>query len=60
MKQLLILALSFVCFSSFAQQGRMQEKLEKVNNLKKWRQQELTQYGMTMHGIRENGDFKWL
>jgi Spy/CpxP family protein refolding chaperone len=34
MKQLLILALSFVCFSSFAQQGRMQEKLEKVNNLK--------------------------
>ncbi len=40
--------------------ARKLQKREKVNNLKKWREQELAQYGMTMHGIRENGEFKWL
>ncbi|MEY4282162.1 MAG: hypothetical protein RLZ39_1574 [Bacteroidota bacterium] len=34
MKKLLILALSICSLATFAQQGRMQEKLEKVNNLK--------------------------
>ena len=34
MKKLLILALSICSLAAFAQQGRMQEKLEKVNNLK--------------------------
>jgi GT2 family glycosyltransferase len=40
--------------------ARKLQKREKVNNLKKWREQELAQYGMTMHGIRENREFKWL
>jgi GT2 family glycosyltransferase len=40
--------------------ARKLQKREKVNNLKNWHQQELAEYGMTMHGIRENGDFKWL
>ncbi len=40
--------------------ARKLQKREKVRNLKSWRAQELAQYGMTMHGIRENGDFKWL
>jgi hypothetical protein len=30
-----------------------------VKNLKYWRTQELDQYGMTLHGVRENGGFKW-
>ena len=34
MKKLLFLAISICSLSAFAQQGRMQEKLEKVNNLK--------------------------
>jgi GT2 family glycosyltransferase len=40
--------------------ARKLQKREKVRNLKSWKAQELAQYGMTMHGIRENGDFKWL
>ena len=39
--------------------ARKLQKREKVSNLKTWRQQELAQYGMTMHGVRENGEFKW-
>ena len=39
--------------------ARKLQKREKVNNLKNWRKEELTQYGMTMHGVRENGEFKW-
>ncbi len=40
--------------------ARKLQKREKIKNLKSWRSQELAQYGMTMHGVRENGDFKWL
>lgn len=39
--------------------ARKLQKREKVNKLKSWRQQELAQYGMTLHGVRENGEFKW-
>ena len=39
--------------------ARKLQKREKVNNLKNWRKEELAQYGMTMHGVRENGEFKW-
>ena len=34
MKKMIFLALSICSLAAFAQQGRMQEKLEKVNNLK--------------------------
>lgn len=39
--------------------ARKLQKREKVNNLRIWRQQELAQYGMTLHGVRENGEFRW-
>ncbi len=39
--------------------ARKLQKREKVNNLRKWREQEIAQYGMTMHGVRENSEFKW-
>lgn len=39
--------------------ARKLQKREKVNNLKNWRKEELAQYGMTMHGVRENGEFRW-
>ncbi|MEP7154205.1 MAG: glycosyltransferase [Betaproteobacteria bacterium] len=44
-------------------QGWLERKLQKrqkVANLKAWRNSELDKYGMTLHGIRENGQFKWL
>ncbi len=40
--------------------ARKLQKREKIKNLKSWRSKELAQYGMTMHGVRENGGFKWL
>ena len=39
---------------------RKLEKRKKVANLKSWRAQELTAFGMTLHGVREDGKFKWL
>ena len=40
--------------------ARKLQKRQKVANLKAWRDDELGKYGMTLHGIRENGQFKWL
>ena len=39
---------------------RKLEKRKKIANLKSWRAQELTVFGMTLHGVREDGKFKWL
>jgi hypothetical protein len=39
---------------------RKLEKRNKVKSLKNWRMQELEKYDMTLHGIRENNQFKWL
>jgi N-acetylglucosaminyl-diphospho-decaprenol L-rhamnosyltransferase len=39
--------------------SRKLQKIIKVKNLRLWKSHELEKYGMTMHGIRENGEFKW-
>lgn len=39
---------------------RKLKKLQRLKQEKKWKQQELEQYGMTMHGLREKGDFIWV
>ncbi len=39
---------------------RKLQKRQQAAELKAWRTQELDQFGMTVHGIRENGNFKWL
>jgi GT2 family glycosyltransferase len=44
------------------QQSWLERKLKKIRRVqqqKAWREQELTQFGMSMHGIRENGSFSW-
>lgn len=44
------------------QQSWLQRKLNKMqkkSNLKKWHDQELAQYGLTMHGLRVNNSFEW-
>lgn len=40
--------------------ARKLQKRQKVANLNAWRKHELAEFGMTMHGVRENGQFKWL
>ncbi|WP_410500019.1 glycosyltransferase family 2 protein [Chitinibacter sp. S2-10] len=35
-------------------------KLKRKKQLKAWKEAELQQYGMTMHGVREHGDFVWV
>ena len=40
--------------------ARKLQKRQKVANLKAWRAQELNEFAMTLHGVRENGGFKWL
>jgi GT2 family glycosyltransferase len=35
-------------------------KLKRKNQEKIWQKQELDQFGMTLHGIRENNTFRWL
>ena len=39
---------------------RKLQKRQKVAALKAWRAQELAEFGMTLHGVRENGKFNWL
>lgn len=39
---------------------RKLQKLKRVRQLNDWRESELAKYEMTMHGIRENGNFSWL
>jgi GT2 family glycosyltransferase len=44
------------------QQSWLERKLKKITRIRQqklWREQELTQFGMSMHGIRENGSFSW-
>ena len=38
---------------------RKLNKINRKNQLKIWRKEELATYGMTMHGTRENGSFVW-
>jgi GT2 family glycosyltransferase len=40
--------------------ARKLAKSKRVAQQKKWRQEELTAYAMTMHGLRENGQFRWI
>jgi GT2 family glycosyltransferase len=45
------------------QQSWPERKLNKIRGVKQqheWKRQELALYGMTMHGLRENGDFVWI
>ena len=39
--------------------ARKLQKHEKLKQLKEWRQTELANYGMTLHGVREHGEFQW-
>jgi GT2 family glycosyltransferase len=44
------------------QQSWLQRKLNKIKSRKQqktWHQQELAEYGMTMHGVRTDGNFSW-
>jgi len=44
------------------QQSWLERKLKKITRIRQqklWREQELAQFGMSMHGIRENGGFSW-
>ena len=40
--------------------ARKLQKRRQLANLEAWRAQELREFGMTMHGVRDNGQFKWL
>jgi N-acetylglucosaminyl-diphospho-decaprenol L-rhamnosyltransferase len=40
--------------------ARKLQKMDRTKKLKQWRDQELSQYGMTMHGVRQNGGFTWM
>jgi len=40
--------------------ARKLQKARRVRQLREWRAQELAQYGMTLHGVREQGTFRWL
>jgi len=35
-------------------------KMRKLNRRRRWRREELAAYRMTMHGLRETGQFRWL
>ncbi len=46
----------------FLKQSWLERKLKKMNKIrqkKAWCAQELTHFGMSMHGIRKNGEFSW-
>jgi GT2 family glycosyltransferase len=38
---------------------RKWKKLQRMYRTREWQRQELAQYGMTLHGQRENGQFVW-
>lgn len=40
--------------------ARKLRKMRQVRQLKDWRESELERYGMTLHGVREGGQFRWL
>jgi N-acetylglucosaminyl-diphospho-decaprenol L-rhamnosyltransferase len=40
--------------------ARKLQKARRVRELRDWRARELAQYGMTLHGVREQGAFRWL
>lgn len=45
------------------QQSWLERKMKKIHGKKlqqTWRQQEISRYGMSLHGLRENGDFVWI
>ena len=45
------------------QQSWLERKLKKVNRIKKereWKEHEISQFGLSLHGLRENGSFSWL
>jgi hypothetical protein len=35
-------------------------KFKRKQQLGAWKKNELAQYGMTLHGLREHGDFVWV
>lgn len=39
---------------------RKLRKMSSLRQLKAWRDQELAEYGMSMHGLREHGQFTWV
>lgn len=44
-------------------QSWLQRKLTKAQRKRQecsWRNQEMAEYGMSIHGLRENGDFRWI
>jgi GT2 family glycosyltransferase len=45
------------------QQSWLERKLKKIRRVKQqeaWKREEIALYGMSMHGLRENGDFVWI
>lgn len=40
--------------------ARKLQKARRLRQLRDWRARELAQYGMTLHGVREHGAFRWL
>ena len=45
------------------QQGWLERKLRKMRRNRQqraWRAQEVSRYGMSLHGVRERGDFVWI
>ncbi|HET9042038.1 MAG TPA: glycosyltransferase family 2 protein, partial [Burkholderiales bacterium] len=40
--------------------ARKLQKARRVRQLSEWRAQEIARYGMTLHGVREQGAFRWL
>lgn len=40
--------------------ARKLQKARRLRQLREWRAQELARYGMTLHGVREQGAFRWL
>lgn len=39
--------------------GRKFDKFRRIRQQKRWGEQEMAEYGISMHGIRKNGDFSW-
>jgi hypothetical protein len=40
--------------------ARKLQKARRLRQLREWRARELARYGMTLHGVREEGKFRWL
>lgn len=40
--------------------SRKLAKARRVSQQKEWKREELATYGMSMHGLRENGQFRWI